>query len=915
MASSNPHNPDCPNCNKSGLAILPVRYAVVPNGVAASLPAPLGNKVSDIALKHHHYALRTLRQGFVYLYHEKHPRGSQIKWEVYAVSTAGTLWKQLLTGALKPVSVEPACSRNGHNIPASIIAIEKPEKCGKVWIAFSEHAWSDDTFTLFASDAKLRDRRMQTFLPAVWVKAKGYRHGMEATQANLEKIIEYKADFKEASVAGGGVSQISKVDGSYNEAKIGVESSCHELCMRKDQSAKLAALMKEVGQKPNGESNTPLVIALWDAFGIAHELNGYRNEPAGWLKKYSDERELELTALSGIEGVRKTLENTAVENEKQRQQETRDYAPQISPNQERRERALTLPEPGRRNELEVCDQLDSWAQQKVPATSGFGGRLNEANSYPEPARSAKIAAIKADADRFLATRAKNSPAMIASAKRLSWEKYEAMLVPGAYQNFRKNYESLLAAAGKLIDERSDDLLGWLDSAYLVNYFSEFNDQSIADGVVFEDQVGRLLDGINSSIRGRDKIAAWVKEMKAGESNLLWRALALNQKEAIEHVDMALQEAGERKASVGKLSVDFLATHIKKMADIYKKANTMQNTLLKAANAAEGINTTTVTKLDRLFLSVGDALFRPFLQRGADTAAEFAVRGMMMARAGVEPDRVIGALQIQAKEEGLARAAIVARIRTAKTFIGAGTELKDARFAQLEKKWAEVKADAAKGPTALKENRLSLLVATLEVINLIKIAWEFKDNQKTYGELGAAMATTTAAMLDIAANAAKHLVGDKVSKTFQYLKVYGGVLSAGAGIYAGMKDWSKSADTLEKDKYLLASAYMLKSATQFGAATLGLLSSLSYAAPLLQSSGSKAAQWAGTRLLMYRLFCMTWAVRLNMIGLAVTALIWIFTPNPLKEWCEQSPFGPLKDKGEKDPAKLFEQLGSALLEVS
>lgn len=55
-------------------------------------------------------------------------------------------------------------------------------------------------------------------------------------------------------------------------------------------------------------SNTPHVLALWDAIGITHELNGYRNDATGWLKKYGDERELQIGAFSAIEGVKKALE-------------------------------------------------------------------------------------------------------------------------------------------------------------------------------------------------------------------------------------------------------------------------------------------------------------------------------------------------------------------------------------------------------------------------------------------------------------------------------------------------------------------------------------------------------------------------------------------------------------------------------
>jgi hypothetical protein len=72
---------------------------------------------------------------------------------------------------------------------------------------------------------------------------------------------------------------------------------------------------------------------------------------------------------------------------------------------------------------------------------------------------------------------------------------------------------------------------------------------------------------------------------------------------------------------------------------------------------------------------------------------------------------------------------------------------------------------------------------------------------------------------------------------------------------------------------------------------------------------------GARLLFYRLVSMTWVVRLNAVGLAVTVMIWIFVPDPLKQWCEECPFGLKKYKGAKNPKISMENLGSALQAIS
>ena len=311
MAYINPHNPDCTNCNKSGLAILPVRYAVVPKTIATSLPATLGDKVTDVKLQHHKYVLRTLRRGFVYLYHEKHPRGSNFKWEIYSVSTRGTLWKQASTTAINAIDEDPACSRKGHNIPASLIAVEKPEKCGKIWIAFSEHAWSQETFKAFSDNVELRDRRMQNFHPATWIGSKNCRHGLEGTKDNVEKIIEYQDGFAPSSLCGGEVGKISKADGAHSTTQLHQATSCHPMAMRKGQSDGVVEAMKVVGTQPSGKQNAPIILALWDAVGITHELNGFRNDAAGRIDQYYHEREMEISAYNQIEGIKVALEERA----------------------------------------------------------------------------------------------------------------------------------------------------------------------------------------------------------------------------------------------------------------------------------------------------------------------------------------------------------------------------------------------------------------------------------------------------------------------------------------------------------------------------------------------------------------------------------------------------------------------------
>jgi hypothetical protein len=182
----------CANCEKAGLPILPVRYAVLPRMVSARMPEGIsGEGVTQIGLTQHDYGLRTLRKGWIYLFYVKGARGNAY-WEAYEVTEDGRLWKQSMPLPAVPVT-HPACVQNTRALPMDIIAIEQPHKCTEVYIAFSEHKWLDDTFKRYATDSALRKQRMQCIEPAKWIgsaKSAG-GHVIQATVKSIDKIVEY----------------------------------------------------------------------------------------------------------------------------------------------------------------------------------------------------------------------------------------------------------------------------------------------------------------------------------------------------------------------------------------------------------------------------------------------------------------------------------------------------------------------------------------------------------------------------------------------------------------------------------------------------------------------------------------------------------------------------------------------------
>ncbi len=888
---------------------MPVRYSVVANSVQATLPPGLGNKVSDVKLAEHIYALRTLRQGFLYVLHEKHPRGSQVKWEVYAVSPAGTLWKQLSTTALAPVAEEPSCSRTGHNIPASVFAIEKPEKCAKVWLAFSEHAWSEETFRLYEENAKARDARMQTFLPATWIQARGYRHGMEATTANLEQVVEYDPQFAPGTLVGMPVSDISKEDGSYDEAKLKLQTSRYPMHIRRGQSGPVCELMSAIG-KVNGEAkNAPIIIALWDAVGIAHELNGYRNDAAGWVDRYGQERELEISALNCIEGTKTALEERAVNSEKSRQQLIRSRSP-IGSTAARRARALQLPEPARSQELEACDMLDDWAQREIPADL-FEPKLAAVGRYPDAERAGRISSLKAEVERFYQQRQKNGEKLVKQQQTDAWPKYEAKFRKNAYQDFRSKYDAFTAAADRIIDKRTDDLLAWLESRYLLNALTEYSQQNLDDGVQFEDAVGNMMFGISSSKNGARKIDAWVAEAKATESNLVWRAIAANQEEGMQDVNHALAAAVAYKGvPLTEAAVNGARDNLKyvaKFADFSKKGLSLHNTLRKA-----GVMQVPTGGLEKIFMTVGNKFFQPFIQRGVDTLGEKFIQSLLLAKVGKDYASISGLLFAEAKVGGPARAEMLFLMGTANAAVAK-------RYTVLSDAWKKLVAGAdmpkanadpklAGAFNEARDLRFAMVATLLQGLLIVKLAQDASkdpNNHKLHSELLAAQLSLGAAIIDLGATGIKGLHSAKdAAISFQVLKVAGGVLSVGAGYIAAQNDF-ESADKKQKSDIQIARLYRIKAYANLVAAGLSGLATLSYAQPAFTliatrfpaSILARSAAYALGRLFFWRALLMLGGMGFGIAVLAIQVVIWYFSDDELQTWCKESAFGPNK------PSKL------------
>jgi len=255
----------CNLCKKEGLAIMPVRYAVVPGEAPApkmSAPfriedapsgfgtaAPRKQLASLGSGESASYTLRRMRAGYLYVYNEK----SALKLQGYNVSSGG-YFLPLPRYTLAPMpqagkEVIP-CSETGHLEAASCITIEHPQEAVEVWLAFSDVQWTDAVIKLHIERADVRKLHMRKFNVAAWAKAHPLGKGAKGSDATadhaapINKLADHVLEYADTKVPAHILNGVAKHDAKAQEA----------FCMRQDNTIQ------------------SVVIALDDPVGIAQDL-------------------------------------------------------------------------------------------------------------------------------------------------------------------------------------------------------------------------------------------------------------------------------------------------------------------------------------------------------------------------------------------------------------------------------------------------------------------------------------------------------------------------------------------------------------------------------------------------------------------------------------------------------------------
>ncbi|NMV41929.1 hypothetical protein HGR00_28845 [Ralstonia insidiosa] len=891
----------------------------MPKSIKPGLPDWAGgDRVRSVSLgDDFHYVLRTLRTGYLYLFYDKNARGPK-QWECYAVGDDGSLTRQLTPQSAQPQSTPVLqCSRHGaNNTQVHYLVIEHPEKCGATWIAYSEHKWSDETIAAYEANSKLRNKRMQTIQPAAMAAGAKHSHGQIAAKAALESVLEYaQARSVEPLPFNPPVSTLSNENGTcIRDGQFEQMSTRYPWYLRTGMAESTVKHMENRG-KGEDKPSKPHVLALWDAMGIAHELNGFRNDAAGWIKKYGDERALQISALNLYDGLKSVLEDSA--------------------------------------QIRGEEYIRRGAEDG-PLQEGIRELEEKLKSSPDDEYLQKqLAQLKSLQAAMAAAAPKVGEAYGKSQAAAAWPKYQDRIDDSA-KTFTTNLNKFQEKVAGIVDRRTQSLIHWLEAPLLLDTLNDYHGENVGDGLLFEQHIGEAVFGIGSCKTGAEKIAAWVKQCEASnESNLLWRTVALNQDKAREELDAKLAEAKQHKSSetlASKIAwVGYTAKGLKAFADTYKKAQSVYDANTKANSTAGSkafdvkIKAVNMRGVDKAAITFGDAVFKYFrIDKLGDYASEkiiqhiFSIRALVNAMdsedliakqvAAEKASREQAAAEKAGREQAAPRTpkapTTEAPTKTANT-----PNVPSKRAQELKDAWAKFKvSDDAKAPQAIKDARLAVVVMLIEGVNFSKLIADCKakKDMKSYLSLLASGMSITSALLDIATIPVKNLPGMGAETWgYQVLKGWGGVLSGVASAIGGGLDVSDSIKNFGKGYDRLAYFYLFKGGVGIGSGVLTWAVTYTYAAPLVarltgraaagaavEAIGARAAAFIGLRILGMAVG--GW-ITVGLFGLQV--VIWVITPNAIEDWVDHSAFGKERKTGGYRTAKeQDEKLSAALVEM-
>ncbi|MGQ7247436.1 T6SS effector BTH_I2691 family protein [Halomonas sp. V046] len=312
----------CPVCERKGLPILPVRYAVckrlrsnvdipeLPAGRVSDFTditldkalengAEVAKQTNDSLIAHIHgaqggkvtkYILRQLRPGYFYVFDEGN---APYYWYAYVVTTDGMFYQYSVTqGPPDPENAKFDCfhkpedEKRSKALSGSIVTLPTIDKGSVFYYAYAEHPWSREHLSMIRDTPAWRDANMQKFEVSAGGSITGQPHTFGIDELTL--VAEYNGDSVQRSdffwPAGGERRLFSPEEMIEN-------------------------MRDRLSLAPSWLQGQELILAVNDEAGIIDELNAYRMEPVFDFKTFlnSNNNQRKLVFMQTLEAFRENF--------------------------------------------------------------------------------------------------------------------------------------------------------------------------------------------------------------------------------------------------------------------------------------------------------------------------------------------------------------------------------------------------------------------------------------------------------------------------------------------------------------------------------------------------------------------------------------------------------------------------------
>ncbi|ACD58192.1 hypothetical protein PXO_00279 [Xanthomonas oryzae pv. oryzae PXO99A] len=270
--------------------------------------------------------------------------------------------------------------------------------------------------------------------------------------------------------------------------------------------ARMCAASHNGKQGDQRQTYMPMLLGLWDAVGVVHELNGYRHDVVAAMARYKDERALEFNAMEHIEQIDTLLQRNAAVLSDQYAQASR----------------------ARMEELEQ-EQAggNALTQSGMDALRTHGIASSNEGTWDGLSK-ALLPVYQRQA-------------------RETWEQtYRPRIDAAAYTAFKANAQRFGQAAMELLTQRTQVLGAWLSNPLFLVTLEDYDGTSPSCGVRFEEVITHAIEGLGMDPDGRRLLQDLAGNLDVtSRSCLLWRVVAQNQDEAREELKQTLSEADRR----------------------------------------------------------------------------------------------------------------------------------------------------------------------------------------------------------------------------------------------------------------------------------------------------------------------------------------------------------------------------------